>query len=56
MIRNRHNQTPHPALKREITKYINWRQSTKDTRSKPNEQPPPKQAATQLPKIYKTYH
>ena len=40
MIRNWYNQIPHPALKtkREITKYINWRQFTKGTRSKPNEQ------------------
>ena len=31
MIRNWHNQIPHPALitKREITKYINWQQFTK---------------------------
>ena len=31
MIRNWYNQFPHPALKtkREITKYINWRQFTK---------------------------
>ena len=31
MIRNWYNQIPHPALKtkREITKYINWRQFTK---------------------------
>ena len=38
-IRNRYNQIPHPALKtkREITKYINCQQFTKDTRSKPNE-------------------
>ena len=40
MIRNWYNQIPHPALKtkREITKYINWRQFTKGTRGKPNEQ------------------
>ena len=40
MIRNWYNQIPHPALKtkREITKYINWRQFTKSTRGKPNEQ------------------
>ena len=33
-----------PALKtkREITKYINWRQFTKGTRGKPNEQLCPK--------------
>ena len=39
MIRNWYNQIPHPALKtkREITKYINWRQFTKGTRGKPNE-------------------
>ena len=38
------NQIPHPALKtkREITKYINWRQFTKGTRGKPNEQLFPK--------------
>ena len=31
MIRNWYNQIPYPALKtkREITKYINWRQFTK---------------------------
>ena len=58
MIRNRHNQTPHPApkTKREITKHTNRRQSTKGTRSNPNEQLPPKQAAIQLPKIYKICH
>ena len=40
MIRNWYNQIPHSALKtkREITKYINWRQFTKGTRGKPNEQ------------------
>ena len=38
------------ALKREITKYINRQQSTKGTRGKPNEQPPHRQAAIQLPK------
>ena len=34
MIRNRHNQTPHPApkTKRETTKHTNWRQFTKGTR------------------------
>ena len=39
-----YNQIPHPALKtkREITKYINWRQFTKGTRGKPNEQLFPK--------------
>ena len=33
-------QIPHPALKtkKDITKYINWRQFTKDSRWKPNEQ------------------
>ena len=40
MIRNWYNQITYPALKtkREITKYINWRQFTKGTRGKPNEQ------------------
>ena len=40
MIRNWYNQIPYPALKtkREITKYINWRQFTKGTRGKQNEQ------------------
>ena len=40
MIRNWYSQIPHPALKtkREITKYINWRQFTKGTRGKQNEQ------------------
>ena len=40
MIRNWYNQIPHPApkTKREITKYINWRQFTKGTRGKLNEQ------------------
>ena len=44
MIKNWYNQIPHPALKtkREITKYINWRQFTKGTRGKPNEQRFPK--------------
>ena len=46
MIRNWYNQIPYPALKtkREITKYIqfNWRQFTKDTRGKQNEQLFPK--------------
>ena len=39
-----YNQIPHPApkTKREITKYINWRQFTKGTRGKPNEQLFPK--------------
>ena len=56
MIRNWYNQTPHPALKtqRETTKYINWQQFTKGTRGKPNEQPPPRQAAIQPPKIHQT--
>ena len=61
MIRNWYNQIPHPALKtkREITKYINWRQFTKGTHSKPNEpneQLFPKQVVIQLPKIYKICH
>ena len=44
MIRNWYNQIPHPALKtkREITKYINWRQFTKGTRGKLNGQLFPK--------------
>ena len=44
MIRNWYNQIPYPALKtkKEITKYINWRQFTKGTRSKQNEQLFPK--------------
>ena len=52
MIRNWYNQIPYPALKtkREITKYINWRQFTKGTRGKPNEQLFPKQVVIQLPK------
>ena len=51
MIRNWYNQIPYPALKtkREIIKYINWRQFTKGTRGKQNEQLFP----IQLPKIYK---
>ena len=55
MIRNRYNQIPYPALKtkREITKHINWRQFTKGTRGKQNEQLFPKQVVIQLPKIYK---
>ena len=58
MIRNWYNQIPHPALKtkREITKYINWRQFTKGTRGKPNEQLFPKKVVIQLPKIYKICH
>ena len=38
MIRNWYNQIPYPALKtkREITKYINWRQFTKGTRGQHN--------------------
>ena len=44
MIRNWYNQIPYPALKtkREIIKYINWRQFTKGTRGKQNEQLFPK--------------
>ena len=44
MIRNWYNQIPYPALKtkREITKYIKWRQFTKGTRGKQNEQLFPK--------------
>ena len=44
MIRNWYNQIPYPALKtkRETTKYINWRQFTKGTRGKQNEQLFPK--------------
>ena len=40
MISNWYNQIPYPALKikREITKYINWREITKGTRGKQNEQ------------------
>ena len=58
MSRNWYSQIPHPALKtkKEITKYINWKQLTKGTRIKPNEQLFPKQVAIQLPKIYKIYH
>ena len=43
-IRNLYDQIPHPALKtkREITKYINWRQFTKGTCGKQNEQLFPK--------------
>ena len=39
MIRNWYNQIPYPALKtkKEITKYINWRQFTKGTHGKQNE-------------------
>ena len=49
MIRNRHNQIPHPALetKKEITKYINCQQFTTGTRGKPNEQLFSKQVAIQ---------
>ena len=52
MIRKWYNQIPYPALKtkREITKYINWQQFTKDTRGKPNEQFFPRQVVIQLPK------
>ena len=58
MIRNWYNQIPHPALKtqREITKYINWGQFTKDTRGKPNEQLLAKKVVIQLPKLYKICH
>ena len=54
MIRNWYNQIPHPALKikREITKYINWQQFTKGTRSKPNEQLFPRQVIIQLPNLH----
>ena len=49
---------PNPALKikREITKYINWRQFTKGTRGKPNEQLFSKKVVIQLPNIYKICH
>ena len=52
MIRNWYNQIPYSALKpkREITKYINWQQFTKGTRSKPNERLFPRQVVIQLPK------
>ena len=58
MIRNRYNQIPHPALKPigEITKYINWQQFTKGTRSKPKKQLFPKQVVIQLLQIYKICH
>ena len=58
MIRNWYNQIPYPALKtkRETTKYTNRRQLTKGTRGKQNEQPPPKQVATQPPNTHKTCH
>ena len=54
MIRNWHNQIPHPALKtkREITEYKKGQQFTKSTRGKPNEQLFPRQVVIQLPKIY----
>ena len=54
MIRNWYNQIPHPALKakKEITKYINWQQSMKDTRGKSNEQFFSIQVVIQLPNIY----
>ena len=44
MIWNWYNQIPHAALKtkREITKYINWRQFVEGTRGKSNEQLFPK--------------
>ena len=53
MIRS-YKQIPHPALKtkRETTKYIAWKQLTKGTRGKPNEQLFPRQIVIQLPKIY----
>ena len=53
MIRNWYNQIPYPALKtkREITKYINWQQFTKDMRGKQNEQLFPRQVVIQLPKL-----
>ena len=55
MIRNWYNQIPHPALKtkREITKYINWRQFTKGTRGKPNEQLFPKKVVISYLKFTK---
>ena len=58
MIRNWYNQIPYPALKtkREINKYINWRQFTKGTRGKQNEQLFPNKVVIQLPKIYKICH
>ena len=40
-----------PQTKREITKYINWQQSTKGTRGKPNKQLFPRQVVIQLPKF-----
>ena len=55
MIRNWYNQIPNPVLKTKmemhVTKYINWQQFTKGTRSKPNEQLFPRQVVIQLPKI-----
>ena len=50
MIRNWYNQILYPALKtkREITKYINWRQFTKGTRGKLNEQLFPKKTGWNL--------
>ena len=52
MIRNWHYQIPYPALKTKmkITNYINWKQFTKSTRGKPNEQLFPRQEVIQLPK------
>ena len=46
LIRNWYNQISYPALKtkREITKYINWRQLKKGMHGKPNEQLFPRQA------------
>ena len=54
MIRNQHNQIPHPALKTKskITKYTNWQQFTKGTHGKPNEQLFPRQVVIHIPKIY----
>ena len=51
MLKNWHNQILYPALKtkREITKYINWQQFTKDLRGKPKEQLFPRQVVIQLP-------
>ena len=53
MIKNWYNQIPYPALKlkREIIKYTNWQQFTKDTRNKPNEQLFPRQVVIQLLKL-----
>ena len=53
MIRNWHNQIPHPALntKREITKYINWHQFTSGMHGKSSEQLFSRQVVIQLPKL-----